>query len=134
MNTCCERFSALLKERELNFQVRELDNDETVISFPYKGKVTECFFGGKEGQYFSLYTVLERVPEEKFMDVVLLCNKLNAQYKWVTYYVDKDKDILAHSDAILSMESAADEAFEILVRCLQVTEEIKPELMRAIYA
>jgi len=71
---------------------------------------------------------------EKFADVLFVCNELNAQYKWVTFYLAKDNSIVLHDDAILSIESAADEAFELLVRILKIGDEVKPRLMKAIYA
>ena len=92
------------------------------------------FFCGDDGGYFSLYLVYEHVPEEKLADVIFLCNELNAQYKWITFYVDKDGDVVLHDDAILTASNAAEEAFELLVRTLKIGEDVKPAIMKAIYA
>lgn len=134
MKICAERFIENLKAKDLNYQVGEAKGGDVCVDFPYKGKVTKCFFSGDNGEYLSLYLVYERVPEEKVADVLCLCNELNCQYKWVTYYIDKDNDIVLHNDAILTADTAAEEAFELLVRLVKIAEDEKPQVMKAIYA
>jgi len=134
MLICAEQFIENLKSKNLNYATGESDKGDTIVDFPYQGKVTKCIFSGEEGQYFSMYLVYERIPEEKVADLIFLCNELNAEYKWVTYYVDKDNDLVMHDDAILSADTAAEEAFELLVRMLKISEDIKPRIMKAIYA
>ena len=48
--------------------------------------------------------------------------------------MDKDNDLVMHDDAIVSEDSAAEECFELLVRMLKISEDIKPRIMKAIYA
>ena len=134
MLICAEKFIENLKSKNLNYAVADTERGDTVVDFPYQGKVTKCIFSGEDGQYFSMYLVYERIPEEKVADLIFLCNELNAEYKWVTYYVDKDNDLVFHDDAILSEDSAADEAFELLVRMLKIGDDIKPRIMKAINA
>lgn len=134
MNVCAQRFIDELNAKDLNYQIGEADDGDVCIDFPYQGKVTKCFFSGEQGQYMSQYLVFERVPEDKLTKVVLKCNALNCHYKWVTFYVDKDKDVVLHNDAILTEATAADEAFELLIRLVKIAEEVKPEIMKTIYA
>ena len=134
MLICAQEFIDNLKEKNLNFQHAETETGNVVVDFPYQGKVTKCIFSGEEGQYFSMYLVYERVPEDKVADLIFLCNQLNAEYKWVTYYVDNDNDFVMHDDAIVSADSAGAECFELLVRMLKISEDIKPRIMKAIYA
>ena len=134
MLACAELFVNDLRSKNLNFNVQEATNGDVVVSFPYGGKITRCLFCGENGSYLSLYLDYERVPEEKLADAVFLCNELNAEYKWVTFYVDKDNDLFLHDDAILAVENAAEEAFELLVRLIKIGDEEKPRIMRTIYA
>lgn len=134
MLICAERFIETLKAKNLNYATADTEKGDTVIDFPYRGKVTKCIFSGSEGQYFSMYLVYERIPKEKVADVIFLCNELNALYKWVTYYVDKDNDLVIHADAIVTAAVAADVCFELLVRTLQIVEDLKPRVMKTIYA
>lgn len=134
LNTCAELFVNDLRSKNLNFQSGTDKDGDSVVEFPYSGRVVKMFFSGEDGAYLSLYLVYERVPEEKLPDAIYVCNDLNCQYKWVTFYVDRDNDIVLHDDAILSVANAAEEAFELLVRICKIGEDIKPTVMRTIYA
>jgi len=127
-----ELFINDLKSKDLSYSVNDR-GDTVIVDFPYKGKVTKCVFSGENGKYLSLYLVYEHIPDEKVADVIFLCNKFNAEYKWITYYVDNDNDLMIHDDAILSVQSAADEAFELLLRMLKIAEELKPAVMKTLY-
>ena len=134
LNTCAELFVNNLKSKNLDFE-SGLDKDgDSVVEFPYKGKVAKMFFTGKDGTYLSIYLVYERVPDDKVAEAVFACNELNCRYKWVTFYVDRDNDVMLHDDAILSISDAHEEAFELLVRILKIGDEVRPTLMKAIYA
>ena len=133
LKTCAQLFVDDLNAKEMNFHSGN-DGDVSYIEFPYKGKVAKLFFNGDQGEYLSIYLVYEHIPEEKFADMILTCNELNCMYKWVTFYVDNDSDLIFHDDAILSVENAADEAFELLVRILKIGDEVKPKIMKTIYA
>ena len=134
MLLCAEKFIQKLKANNLNYAAGDTERGDTVLDFPYQGKVTKCIFSGEMGEYFSMYLVYERVPQEKVANLIYLCNELNAEYKWVTYYVDKDNDLIMHDDAIISPESAAEECFELLIRMLKISEDLKPRIMKEIYA
>lgn len=134
LKPCAELFVENLKSKNLNFQSGTDGDGDSVVEFPYQGKVLKMFFCGEQGEYLSMYLVYERVPEEKLTDLVFACNELNSQYKWITFYVDSDNDIVLHNDAILSVDGASDEAFELLLRILKIGDDVKPVLMKAIYA
>lgn len=127
-----ELFKELLDSKGLHYGSR-IDNDgDGVVELPYDGKIVKCFFSGDK--YLSLYMVFESVPEDKLADVIFLCNELNSKYKWVTFYVDKDGDVVIHDDALISTETAAEEAFELIIRMLDITKNCKPAIMKCIYA
>ena len=134
MHVCAEVFTNYLKQKNLHFSAY-VDNDgDTIVDFPYQGKVCKFVFSGTSTYYMSIYLVLERAPEDKNADAIFVCNDLNCRYKWATFYVDGDRDIVVHDDAILTVESAAEEAFELLLRILKISEDAKPTIMRVIYA
>ena len=134
LNACARLFTKKLDAQKLHYQSGTDKDGDSVVEFPYQGKSVRMFFSGKDGGYLSLYMIFERVPADKIPDVIFACNDLNAQYKWVTFYVDKDNDVVLHDDAILSVANAAEEAFELLIRMIKIGDDIKPQLMRAIYA
>ena len=127
-------FADYLKEKDFNFETYTFEDGDCLVEFPYKGKATKLIFSGEDGKYLSLYLNFENVPEDKYVDVLIACNELNKQYKWATFYLDDDRDLIIHDDAILSEDSAADEAFELLVRMIRIGDDVKPVIMKAIYA
>lgn len=133
MSACADLFKELLDSKGFHYTANVDKDGDDVITFPYKGKEVRMFFCGNEGKYLSLYLVYENVPEDRITDAVFVCNDMNVKYKWVTYYLDKDRDIILHDDAILTADNAAEEAFELLVRMIQVSDEAKPAVMKAIY-
>ena len=134
MLACAELFTNLLSSKGLKFDVREDSDGDVIVAFPYQGKVTRCIFSGEDGTYLSLYLVYERVPEDKYADGVLVANEMNCKWKWVKFYVDSDNDLMLQDDAILTVETAADEAFELLVRMIDIADKSKPAIMKALYA
>lgn len=134
MNICAELFTKNLEAKGLSFSTRVSDDGKDVlVDFPYQGKVVKCFFNGENGTYFSLYIVYENVPEDRVADLIFISNELNAKYKWVTFFVDQERDLMVHDDAILAVENAADEAFELLIRAIGISDEVKPIIMKGIY-
>ena len=111
MNVCAEKFVDLLKSRDFQFNTYETDSGDSVVDFPMKGKVVKMVFSGDTTQYLSIYLLYERAPEDKFAEALFVCNELNCKYKWATFYIDDDKDIIIHDDAILSVDTADEEAF-----------------------
>lgn len=134
LNTCARLFVKNLEAKDLKFQTATTKAGDSVVEFPYQGKITRIFFSGDDGKYMSIYLVFEQVPADKVADVIFTCNDLNCEYKWITFYVDRDNDVMLHDDAILAIPTAADEAFELLVRMLKIGDEVKPRIMKAIYA
>ena len=134
MKTCPEKFTQYLASKEYKYTSREDNDGDSIVMFPFKGKEAQCVFTGDDGEYFSIYMVFESVPEDKYANALIACNEVNCKYKWVTAYMDSDNDIMLHLDALLTPETAASEAMEMLVRFLDIAEKVKPVLMKAIYA
>ena len=132
MLLAAQLFMEDLEAKELKYSFKEV-NDDIVVSFPYDGKFTNFVFSGTDGCYVSMYTVFESCPADKVQDMLVLCNSLNAKYKWLKFYVDKDSDIMVEDDAIVTADNAAAECFELLARRINILKEVKPEIMRLIY-
>ena len=134
LNKCAEIFANNLNEKKLRFETGTTSRGDSVVEFPYNGKTTKIFFSGDDGTSLSLYMIFETIPEEKLADLIFLCNTLNSEYKWIKFYVDKDNDLVLQEDAILSVDDTGEEAFELLLRMVKLADELKPQIMKAIYA
>ena len=133
LNTCAEIFADHLKSKEIDFNSRIDKDGDSVISILYDGKTIKMLFTGEKGTYLSIYNIYENVPEDNVGAVIYECNRIHSQYKWITLYVDNDNDLVMKNNAILSVGSAADEAFELFIRMVSIMKEIKPQIMKTIY-
>ena len=134
MNTCAKAFVNELESKNLNYEVKELEK-ETLVIFPYDNRKTTFVFSGDDGEYSQMMTVIESMPnDEKFVEAVMACNEQNRRFRFVKFVVDNDNDIMALSDAILDPNSAGEESFELLVRCLKIIKEARPQIMKVIYS
>ncbi|MBE6915738.1 MAG: YbjN domain-containing protein [Ruminococcaceae bacterium] len=134
MLLCAEKFIDRLKEDGMVPDVSTAKDGAILVDMKHQGKEVRCIFRGDEGEYFTIFFVYESIPAEKKNDMIVACNDINAQYKWVKAYVDSDNDLIYQVDAKLSPDTAAEEALEMVLRTVHITDEIKPRVMKAIYA
>ncbi len=133
MRACAELFTQDLQSKGLPFESVEKE-DSSVVRIVYDGRRTSCIFTGEEGTYLTVYTYFESIPEAKITDFYAICNGLNSKYKWLKFYIDDENDLIIEDDAILTLENAADETFELLMRSISIMQEAKPSIMRGIYS
>lgn len=134
MKRCTEGVIEFFKAKNLNFIPSRSDEKVDILDFPWEGRSLKCIFTGDDGEYLSLFYYLESAPEDKYADVLMVCNEMNAKYKWVKFYIDSDNDITLQDDAILNVNNAGDETLELIVRMIDILNNAKPIFMRAIYS
>ena len=134
MVTCAETFISTLKARELKFNTREFDDGTVMVAVPFDGRTTNVLFAADDdGKHVALRTMFESCPQDRIADVLLVCNSLNCQYRWLKFCIDSDNDIMVEDDAIVTPETAGDECFELVIRTANILKDVKPTIMRAIY-
>ena len=74
------------------------------------------------------------IPEDKQNDLMVVCNALNKQYRWCKFYVDNDGDLMVEDDAILDMANVGEECIELILRMINIVDDIYPIAMKAIWA
>lgn len=134
MLVCAEEYIKGLEKNELNYDVKELKDGDVLVRVPNGGISVNQVFTGEKGEYLSCFYTIENAPEDKVLDAIVMCNTLNMTYKWLKFYVDKSNDVMAEDDAILSEDSAFEEAFELMLRGFKIIKDVKPLIMRSLYA
>jgi len=134
-------FVRVLEEKEVKYTFfpSEEEGRPEVIRINYTGKngnnMTFLYFFDADGKTLSVKIVdLCKVTTEKLMDMYVTVNEINAQYRWVKLYIDKDNDIPVEGDAIVDNLTAGDECFEILLRFLSISNDIYPRLMKVLWS
>ena len=135
MVICAEMFAATLQAKELKFDVRDVDNGGSCITVPFNDFRPSFFFdGADDGTHVALRIVFTNCPAERTSDLLMICNALNGQYRWLKFYLENDNDIMIEDDAILSPETAGEECFELLARTVSIIQDVKPVIMKGIYS
>ncbi|MBE5938102.1 MAG: YbjN domain-containing protein [Lachnospiraceae bacterium] len=92
------------------------------------------FDSDSEGVSVKAYD-LAKFQEDKKQKMFEVCNKLNAQYRWVKFYVDEsDNTITVEEDAVIQLDSCGEEVYQCCFQVVAIADEAYPEIMRAIFA
>ena len=83
--------------------------------------------------WFKCYD-LGHFDDDKYAAGLLACNEANKKYRWMRFYIDSDNDVTVDADAIVSEESVFEEVIEIIVRMLDIVNDVYPMFMKARWA
>lgn len=134
VNTAIEFIKRLDSEGK-KYTSEERKDQSDVVSLNFSAKncnsMTIRFFFDGDGKSvavrcFSLCTYTkEKVPE-----AIYESNKLNNEYRWVRFSIDKDNELAVSADAIITEQSAADVCYELLARMVNIIDDTYPRYMR----
>lgn len=136
MLLCAQAFiDEIIKPRNLEHSIIEAEDGSYVkIKAPWNDTNTEIYFSGTDGRDVNFLTYIEKVPDNKLEELYAVCNALNAEWKWMKFYIDSNNYLVASDDAYLSVDNVADECERLLIPRFDIIKESKPTIMRAIWA
>ena len=73
---------------------------------------------------FSIF----QFTKSQLPDAYEFCNRMNAKYRWLGFYVDSDNDFTASTDFVLSPGTIGAECLELLRRAVNMLEDVCKEL------
>lgn len=77
--------------------------------------------------------VIAHVPEHKRDKALEVINAANMRYRWVSFFLDGDSDILARGDQVLMPDTIGDTCHELMMRTLAICDDASADFMRAIW-
>ena len=117
----------------------ELDN--TTVSIVYAGEKAPSIsilvsFDADGNNYseFGCYSIGAVKKDEKYANAIVLCNDLNKQYRWVKFFVDDNRNIVAKADAILEYSSAGSTCLEMVTRLVSIIDSCYPDFMKLMWS
>ena len=131
-------FETALDQRGIKYS--ELDNaKQPAVRIGYSlqnmNHLDVFFWFDEDGETMHFGSgVLAHVPENKTEVALRAINDANVNYRWLTFFLDKDNDIVASGDAILSPNVVGDTCYELLNRTLSICDEAYSNFMKAIWA
>ncbi len=62
---------------------------------------------------------------------LVACNTMNAKYRWVKFYLDKDADLECTIDAYIDESTCGSECLRLVKRVVNIVDEAYPIFMKA---
>ena len=134
-----ERFVTEMTKVGLKYrEPQDLPNGSTAIACGINGRCNVyevVFFFDADGHSMSVRVFnLVKVPVDRQLPVIELLNSLNAQYRWIKFYVNPQNDVNIQADAIISSETSGPIAVELLFRIIKIIDDTYPRIMKAVWS
>jgi hypothetical protein len=131
-------FETALDQRDIKY--RELENSQQpAVRIGYNMENMEhldvFFWFDPDGETMHFGSgVIAHVPDNKTDVALRALNEANVKYRWLTFFLDSDNDIVASGDQILHPDVVGDTCHELLSRTLSICDEAYSAFMKAIWA
>ena len=132
-----ELFLAFMESQDMKAQM--LDDEKSVVRVGFNMKNTSISIYFKFGDDNSDVHVEGRefvnIPKDQIEKAYRICNKLNSDYRWVKFAWDEDvNDVACRADALIQLDSCAEETYELMVRMAGIVDEAYPDIMKGLWA
>ena len=140
MSYVAERVKSHLEEKDVRYDYYErTESRNEAIKVSYRGdnaeSVSVIIFFDEDGESINAKSFsIAKVPSAKLMDIYVLLNEINHEYRWVKFYVDSDDEVTVSGDAIINETTAGEECLEIIHRYVGIIDEVYPRIMKVIWA
>ena len=75
------------------------------------------------------------IPQDKINGMYKVVNQLNDDYRWVKFVVNEaGEDIRVRVDTVVSLDTCADEIFELCLRMTAIVDKAYPVIMKGLWA
>lgn len=123
LSITAKQYKLRLDKEKIKYEVHEDDNGISQ-SWTLKNGVDSCkilTFFDDDNRGVSIYGInFLHIPEGKWADGVIVSNKLNDDYRWIKFIVDKNDDIIMACDAIIGINNAADVVSTLVGKMLDI--------------
>lgn len=96
-------------------------------------RVVALFDEDGDGMVAMYAWSIAKFPEEKAALAYKICNDINAQYRWIKFYLDPDGEIAAQVDAYVYPDSCGEQCVSLVNRIVGVVDETYPTFMKALW-
>ena len=75
-------------------------------------------------------------PQEKYLDVINICNRLNGKFRWFKFYLTENPNAFSlrvQSDLYIEPDISGKICMDIMMRLIRVVDEAYPDFMKTIW-
>lgn len=128
-------FEAYLKTQEVTPRV--IDENTLTIGWEIEGtSIQVFFFFDEDDTHINIrgYDFI-KVPSDKYDVMYKALNEVNAKYNFVNFVLNEEKgEVYVKDDAVIQLDTCADECMELMMRMVKIVEDAYPILMKAMWA
>ena len=129
-------------------EFKEYMDDNGIKYTEKKENVLQVIYEADNMESITIYVIFdpdnEPIVQFKCWDILsfksneaaalVVCNLLNAKYRWVKFYLDDDKDIVASIDARVDIDTCGEDCMDMVDRFVSILDAAYPEIARARWA
>ena len=118
--------------------IKYSDVKENVVKVVYTGdnlkSIPIFVFFDKDGDPLVSFKCWEIANfKDKEAAGIIACNQLNNQYRWVTFYVDDDADVITQIDSYVDDETCGKICLSLVKRMVNIIDDSYPEIMKTLW-
>ena len=118
---------------------RDMDDGNSLVACGVSGKnnaqynVLFIFDANGETVSIRVYNLVVSCPEEKTLKMLDAINDVNAHYRWLKFYLDKEQAVNVQADAYVDCDAEGKICVKYLLRFMQIIDECYPTFMRVLW-
>lgn len=135
-NTAAKMFMSYLESKDTRGTF--LNDEESVIRVGWNlnnCKLNIYFFFGSDGTDVHLIgDGFCKSGPEKREAVLNAVNECNKHFRWMKFVLKDEGDVEVEDDAVIQLDSCAEECFELMIRMCSIVDDAYPILMKAMWS
>lgn len=133
-----KEFTNVLDKEGFSYETKNIDEEIDIVKFQASTDLVKRMMVISE--FLSnivshkLYLADLDIPDDKIVDVLLICNEMNSNYRFAKFVLNEDNTIIVEADGFLDEETAGIESHSLLVSAYRNVDELYKKVMKAIWA
>jgi len=137
MKNSTRKFIDLLKENNINYKLHDetTDNGSDIVSSHndgdnMKNMIVMFFINDTNAE---MHLRIAEVPEIKRTLVLKELNKINSQYRYISFYISDDGYVFANAHFVFKSCCVADICMEMGAKMVGIVDECYPRIMKLVW-
>lgn len=72
--------------------------------------------------------------EENLIKGLEICNKLNMEYRWLTFFINDSHSLVVNADALYNTENCGEISLSYIMRMVNIVDEAYPKIMKNLWS
>ena len=139
MKATTAAFLDVLNQSGIKYEFKERDGKSDWVNVRYGGdniqSISIQLFFSQDCEDVAIRSFsICKVPANKKADMLNILNAIMDEYRWLRFYLDEDNEVTAAIDAVITVATAGPVAKELMLRTLNIVDDVYPRLMKALWA